>query len=142
MTTPLYNHKGVASIFTPNIFNGIFNKDGGIRMHISNKTSIAIHCLIFINEYGEEQKVTSELFALSTGCNPVTIRNIISCLNKNGIIEVVVAKKLYQANKGIHVTNSYYSMSAMQFAAQNNIELVDGEMIEEYISEISQKNNK
>ena len=57
-------------------------------MHISNKTSIAIHCLIFINEYGEEQKVTSELLALSTGCNPVTIRNIISCLNKNGIIDV------------------------------------------------------
>ena len=63
-------------------------------------------------------------------------------VNKNGIIEVVAAKKLYKANKGIHVTNSYYSMSAMQFAAQNNIELVDGEMIEEYISEISQKNNK
>ena len=63
-------------------------------------------------------------------------------VNKNGIIEVVAAKKLYTANKGIHVTNSYYSMSAMQFAAQNNIELIDGEMIEEYISEISQKNNK
>lgn len=57
-------------------------------MHISNKTSIAIHCLIFINEYGDRQKVTSELLALSTGCNPVTIRNIISGLNKAGIIEV------------------------------------------------------
>ena len=57
-------------------------------MHISNKTSIAIHCLIFINEYGEEKKVTSELLALSTGCNPVTIRNIISRLNKDGIIDV------------------------------------------------------
>ena len=57
-------------------------------MHISNKTSIAIHCLIFINEYSDKQKVTSELLALSTGCNPVTIRNIISRLNKEGIIEV------------------------------------------------------
>lgn len=57
-------------------------------MHISNKTSIAVHCLIFINEYGDERKVTSELLALSTGCNPVTIRNIISSLNKEGIINV------------------------------------------------------
>lgn len=57
-------------------------------MHISNKSSIAIHCLIFINEYGSTQKVTSELLALSTGCNPVTIRNIISRLNKEGMIDV------------------------------------------------------
>ena len=62
-------------------------------------------------------------------------------VNKNGIIEVVAAKKLYKANKGIHVTNNSYSMSAMQFAAQNNIELIDGEIIEEYINEVSQKNN-
>ena len=57
-------------------------------MHISNKCSIAVHCLIFINEYGEENKVTSELLSLSTGCNPVTIRNIISGMKKDGIIDV------------------------------------------------------
>ena len=44
-------------------------------MHISNKCSIAVHCLIFIFEYGTEKKVTSELLSLSTGCNPVTIRS-------------------------------------------------------------------
>jgi DNA-binding IscR family transcriptional regulator len=57
-------------------------------MHISNKCSIAIHCLIFINEYGTEKKVTSELLSLSTGCNPVTIRNIVSSLKKAGLITV------------------------------------------------------
>lgn len=57
-------------------------------MRISNKCSIAIHCLIFIYEYGDEKKVTSELLALSTGCNPVTIRNIISAMKKDGIIDV------------------------------------------------------
>ena len=57
-------------------------------MHISNKCYIAVHCLIFINEYGEENKVTSELLSLSTGCNPVTIRNIISAMKKDGIIDV------------------------------------------------------
>ena len=47
-------------------------------MHVSNKCSIAIHCLIFIHEYGAENKVTSELLSFSTGCNPVTIRGILS----------------------------------------------------------------
>lgn len=57
-------------------------------MHISNKCSIAIHCLIFISEFGEENRVTSELLSLSCGCNPVTIRNVMSALKKEGIIDV------------------------------------------------------
>ena len=57
-------------------------------MHISTKCSVAIHCLIFIYEYGEKKKVTSELLSLSTGSNPVTIRNILSSLKKDGIISV------------------------------------------------------
>ena len=57
-------------------------------MHISTKCSIAIHCLIFISEYGETRKVTSELLSLSTGSNPVTIRNIVSALKKEGILSV------------------------------------------------------
>ena len=61
-------------------------------MHISNKCSIAVHCLIFINEYSGDNKVTSELLALSTGCNPVTIRNIISAMKKDGIIDVKFGK--------------------------------------------------
>lgn len=57
-------------------------------MHISTKLSIAIHCLILINEYGDQMKLTSEMMAVSTGCNPVTIRNIISALKKAGIVSV------------------------------------------------------
>lgn len=57
-------------------------------MHLSTKYSIAVHCLIFIYEYGKDKRVTSELLALSTGSNPVTIRNIISSLKKEGIISV------------------------------------------------------
>jgi len=57
-------------------------------MYISTKCSVAIHCLIFINEYGNHKRVTSELLALSTGCNPVTIRNIISALKKADILSV------------------------------------------------------
>lgn len=57
-------------------------------MHISQKCSVAVHCLIFINEYGRQTKVTSELLSLSTGCNPVIIRGILSSLKKAGIIAV------------------------------------------------------
>ncbi|MDE5966114.1 MAG: Rrf2 family transcriptional regulator [Lachnospiraceae bacterium] len=57
-------------------------------MHISTKCSVAIHCLIYIYEYGEKKKVTSELLSLSTGSNSVTIRNILSSLKKDGVISV------------------------------------------------------
>ena len=57
-------------------------------MHISTKLSIAIHCLILINEFGDKMKLTSEMMAVSTGCNPVTIRSIISALKKAGILSV------------------------------------------------------
>ena len=57
-------------------------------MHISTKCSVAIHCLIFIYEYGDTKKVTSELLSLSSGTNSVTIRNILSALKKDGIISI------------------------------------------------------
>lgn len=57
-------------------------------MHISSKCSIAVHCLIFVYEYGQRTKVTSELLSQSSGCNPVTIRNIMSALKKAGIVSV------------------------------------------------------
>ncbi len=57
-------------------------------MRISTKCSVAVHCLLFIYEYGENRKVTSELLSLSTGSNPVTVRNILSALKKDNIISV------------------------------------------------------
>jgi DNA-binding IscR family transcriptional regulator len=57
-------------------------------MHISSKCSVAIHCLIYISEYSESKRVTSEWLSLSTGCNPVTIRGIMSALKKAGILSV------------------------------------------------------
>ena len=42
-------------------------------MHISTKCSVAIHCLIFILEYGDTQKVTSVKFGTggtSLNCPP------------------------------------------------------------------------
>lgn len=57
-------------------------------MQLSMKCSVAVHCLIFINEAAEKIRVTSPLLAQSTGCNPVVIRNVISALKKAGLITV------------------------------------------------------
>ena len=57
-------------------------------MHISNKCSIAVHCLLCINEFGKDIRITSEMLSVSTGINPVTIRGIMSALKKDGIISV------------------------------------------------------
>ncbi len=58
-------------------------------MRISTKCSIAAHCMLFLHEYEADQKVTSGLLALSTGCNPVMIRSIMSALKKAGMVENV-----------------------------------------------------
>lgn len=57
-------------------------------MHISSKCSIAVHCLILINEFGKDTRVTSDILAASTGINSVTIRGIMSALKKDSIISV------------------------------------------------------
>lgn len=57
-------------------------------MHISTKCSVALHCLIFIYEYGEKTRVTSDLLSKSTGINSATIRNIFRALKKEEIITV------------------------------------------------------
>lgn len=49
-------------------------------MHISTKCSVAIHCLVFICEYGESKKVTSELLSLfhwRESCNHTEYRQCI-----------------------------------------------------------------
>lgn len=57
-------------------------------MRLSTRCSIALHCLVFISEYEDKAKVTSELLAKSTGCNPAMIRSILGALQKQKIITV------------------------------------------------------
>lgn len=57
-------------------------------MQISMKCSVAVHCMIFIHEAKGIARVTSNLLAESTGCNPVVIRNILSALKKAGLITI------------------------------------------------------
>jgi len=58
-------------------------------MRLNTKCSIALHCLVFIAEYESKIKVTSEILAKSTGCNPAAIRGIMNCLQKSKIISIV-----------------------------------------------------
>lgn len=58
-------------------------------MRLNTKCSIALHCLVFISEYENKVKVTSELLAQSTGCNSAAIRSILNVLQKAGIISIV-----------------------------------------------------
>lgn len=54
-------------------------------MRLSVKLSVAVHCLVFISEYGESAKVTGKKLAISGGTNPVIVRGILSSLKKAGI---------------------------------------------------------
>ncbi|MGL6198378.1 MAG: Rrf2 family transcriptional regulator [Lachnospiraceae bacterium] len=56
-------------------------------MRISTKCSVALHILILLAEFNDH-KLTSEILAKSTGCNPVIIRNILGDLKRAGVIGV------------------------------------------------------
>ncbi len=76
------------STFTASWICAKMEPKGANLMHVSTKCSVAIHCLVFICEYGDATKVTSELLSMSTGTNSVTIRNILSALRKDGILSI------------------------------------------------------
>ncbi len=80
------------SIFTTRFSCGMVKRKGVRAVRISAKCSIAVHCLLFLHEYGGTQKITSGLLALSTGCNPVMIRSIMSAMKKAGIIQVTAGR--------------------------------------------------
>lgn len=82
-------------------------------MRISTKCSIALHCLIFIAEYENKAKVTSELLAKSTGCNPAAIRSILNSLQKANIIYVtrgIGGAHLYKSPENLNMWTIYHSV--------------------------------
>lgn len=85
-----------------------------INMQISMKCSVAVHCLIFINEAYGRVKVTSDLLSESTGSNPVIIRNILSSLKKAGIIKVARGTGGAELNIKADEINLYMIHSAVE----------------------------
>lgn len=82
-TSAVYHSRDVMSTITSRPAYVDFWK--GCSMQISMKCSVAVHCLIFIHEAKGIVKVTSNLLAESTGCNPVIIRNIPQCFEKSRV---------------------------------------------------------
>lgn len=82
-------------------------------MRLNTKCSIALHCLVFIHEYQEKVKVTSELLAKSTGCNSAAIRSILNLLQKANIISIVRGvggAYLIREPKNLTVWEVYHSL--------------------------------
>lgn len=82
-------------------------------MRLTTKCSIALHCLIFISEYANKVKVTSELLAKSTGCNSAAIRSILNALQKAGIVSVVRGiggAYLVQEPKNLTIWEVYHAL--------------------------------
>lgn len=57
-------------------------------MQFSSKLATAVHILLYIEEYQDEEKITSEVLADTTGVNPVNIRKILALLKHAEIIRV------------------------------------------------------
>lgn len=57
-------------------------------MRLNTKCSIAIHALILISEFGEAEKMTSEMLAKSIGCQSSAIRCILNALQKSKLISI------------------------------------------------------
>lgn len=66
---------------------------------------------------------------------------IIQCKRYSGGVGEPIIRDLYgvvmaeRANKGILITTGYFSMSAIRFASDKNIELIDGERLSELLYE-------
>lgn len=56
-------------------------------MQISTKFTIAIHMLVAIDYFGDQETVNSAFLADSIGSNPVIIRNLMSELKHAGLID-------------------------------------------------------
>ena len=57
-------------------------------MKFSSRMTIAMHILLYIVEYQNEEKITSEVLAETTGVNAVNIRKILAQLKEANLISI------------------------------------------------------
>lgn len=75
-------------------------------MQISSRFTIAIHILICVDLYGEQEPATSESLAASIGVHPVVVRRILGQLRRAGLISVVRGRE-----GGAHIARSLASIT-------------------------------
>lgn len=68
-------------------------------MQISTKFTTAVHVLIAIEYFRDDEKITSDMLAGTVGSNPVIIRNIMSQLKEAGLIEVRPGPRRHHASE-------------------------------------------
>lgn len=65
----------------------INTKNGGVKVQISSRFTMAIHMFACIDIF-TDQKMTSDFMAASIGTNPVIIRKLLQQLKAAGLVEV------------------------------------------------------
>jgi HJR/Mrr/RecB family endonuclease len=63
----------------------------------------------------------------------VQAKNYGGKVSNKSVQEVVAAIKHYEANKGMVVTNNFFTKSAYSLAESNNVDLVDRNLLEDWI---------
>lgn len=58
-------------------------------MQFSSRLNLACHILLYLAEYQDTQKVTSEVLSATTGVNAVNVRKTLALLKKVELIEVL-----------------------------------------------------
>lgn len=86
-------------------------------MIVSMKFSVAVHIMLMIDAF-PEAKITSEVLAESTGCNPVIIRNIFGKLRKAGLLKTKSGKgktEIARDDESISLWDIYLAVESDEF---------------------------
>jgi HJR/Mrr/RecB family endonuclease len=75
---------------------------------------------LVVVKFGEKKVIQAKRFGAKVG-------------NK-AVQEIMAAISLYQAQKGMVITNNYFTPAAVELADANNIELIDRDALEELIN--------
>jgi DNA-binding IscR family transcriptional regulator len=60
-------------------------------MRIGSQYTVGIHTLLVVAFFNED-KITSEIMAISIGCNPVIVRNVFTKLSRAGLLKPGMGK--------------------------------------------------
>ena len=72
----------------------------------------------------------------------VQAKNNVGKVTNRAVQEVVASITYYGANRGLVITNSFFTKSAIELAEVNNVDLIDGHKLERLLKEypISKRN--
>lgn len=72
----------------------------------------------------------------------VQVKKYSGGVSNSAVQQVVAAKSLYEADEAMVITNSFYTPSAVELAYVNDVELIDGEKLEEMFLELDMETSE